>query len=145
MGNGALAIGPKLPRPSSTLPKLSSSRPSGRSAFADRPWISDRPIRSLHPPFEMVRLPPFAGGDGRKEISFPPSLLVARKQPKAIKEFIAPAGTARSRVIASDDGPHGVGEVKSWSETEVLLGTRITTTPRLRAWWHELHPSVRSA
>src|ERR1700737_297217 len=38
--------------------KRSSSRPSGRSAFADRRWTSDRPIRSLNPSFEMVRLPP---------------------------------------------------------------------------------------
>ena len=32
MGNGALAIGPKLPRPSSTLPKLKPSIPH-RSAL----------------------------------------------------------------------------------------------------------------
>src|SRR3984893_19279329 len=39
----------------------------------------------------------------------------------------------------------GAACVKSWSETAVPLGTRIATTPWFSAWWHELHPSVRSA
>jgi hypothetical protein len=43
------------------------------------------------------------------------------------------------------DGFQGAAELKCWSEVDVPLGTRIATTPWFKAWWHALHPDVRSA